>query len=111
MIADKLLQCLHKVKQTGKDRWSACCPAHDQKTPSLSLREPDNHILLQYAICITKQVMQELFSNKQYDEARGAASVFTRLLKYRNELSSCNSSNKNPISTELSVQSNTGGIQ
>jgi hypothetical protein len=46
MIADKLLQRLEKVKQTGKDRWLACCPAHNDKNPSLSIREVDDRLLV-----------------------------------------------------------------
>lgn len=41
MSASKLLQTLNKVKQTGPGRWLACCPAHDDRSPSLSIRETD----------------------------------------------------------------------
>lgn len=43
----KLLPRLGRVKKTGPDRWQALCPAHDDKTPSLSIRElPDGTLLL-----------------------------------------------------------------
>lgn len=37
-----LLQHLAKVKQTRSGSWLACCPAHDDKTASLSIRELDD---------------------------------------------------------------------
>lgn len=40
--ADKLLLHLHRVKRTGPGKWIACCPAHDDKSPSLSIRELDD---------------------------------------------------------------------
>ena len=47
MTADVLLSRLEKVKQTGKDRWLACCPAHPDKHPSLNIREtPDGTVLI-----------------------------------------------------------------
>lgn len=46
MSADTLLSRLDKVKQTGQGRWLACCPAHDDKNPSLSVRELDDGRML-----------------------------------------------------------------
>lgn len=40
--ADALLGRLDRVRETGPDRWLACCPAHDDATPSLSIRETDD---------------------------------------------------------------------
>lgn len=37
--ADNLLQRLDKVRQRGAGQWSARCPAHDDKGPSLSVKE------------------------------------------------------------------------
>jgi len=42
MLADKFLGLLHKVKPTGDDSWIACCPCHDDKTPSMSIKEALN---------------------------------------------------------------------
>lgn len=42
MGADILLSRLDKVRRTGQDRWIACCPAHDDKGPSLAVRETDD---------------------------------------------------------------------
>ncbi len=40
--AARVLDRLERVKQTGQDRWIACCPAHDDGSPSLSIRELDD---------------------------------------------------------------------
>ena len=42
MSAEILLSKLDKVKRTGAGRWVACCPAHADKGPSLSIRETDD---------------------------------------------------------------------
>ena len=46
MIADKLLSRLEKVKRKGNNSWMACCPAHDDKNPSLVITEKDERVLL-----------------------------------------------------------------
>jgi len=46
--ATKLLDRLELVKQTGPDRWIARCPVHEDKSPSLSIREADGGRLLVY---------------------------------------------------------------
>lgn len=38
---DQLLPRLDKVRPTGANKWKACCPAHDDKDPSLSIREAE----------------------------------------------------------------------
>lgn len=43
---NRLLDPLEKVKKTGTDRWIARCPAHADKSPSLSIRYADDRILL-----------------------------------------------------------------
>lgn len=43
---DRLLGQLDKVKRTGPGRWIACCPAHDDRNPSLSIRETDDGVVL-----------------------------------------------------------------
>jgi hypothetical protein len=42
MKAQVLLSRLVRVRKAGHDRWMACCPAHDDGTPSLSIRELDD---------------------------------------------------------------------
>lgn len=47
MSADQLLARLQGVKRTGEGRWLARCPAHDDRHPSLSVRETaDGTVLL-----------------------------------------------------------------
>jgi len=42
MTADALLDRLDGVKRTGPHRWIARCPAHEDRTASLSIREADD---------------------------------------------------------------------
>ena len=42
----RLLERLDGVKRTGPDRWVAQCPAHDDRNPSLSIRETGDRVLL-----------------------------------------------------------------
>lgn len=42
MSVENILQHLDKVKRTGQGRWMACCPAHNDRSPSLSIRELDD---------------------------------------------------------------------
>lgn len=37
--SEKLLSCLDRVKTTGVGKWMACCPAHDDGSPSLAIKE------------------------------------------------------------------------
>src|SRR5687768_8336838 len=39
MICDVLLNKLEGVRQTGRGRWIARCPGHDDRTPSLLVSE------------------------------------------------------------------------
>ncbi|MDP1550511.1 MAG: CHC2 zinc finger domain-containing protein [Nitrosomonas sp.] len=59
MIADTLLQHLNKVKRTGQGRWLACCPAHDDKNPSLAVRELDDGRVLVHCFygCSVEEVL------------------------------------------------------
>jgi hypothetical protein len=43
---EKLLSTLDKVKLVKAGRWVACCPAHHDRTPSLSIRETQKGIVL-----------------------------------------------------------------
>jgi hypothetical protein len=43
---EQLLGFLSRVRQTGRGRWIACCPAHDDVSPSMSLRETDDGVIL-----------------------------------------------------------------
>ena len=70
----KVLQLLTKVKQRQSGQWSACCPAHNDNGPSLSIREtPEGAVLLHcFGGCPTTAVisaigidMNDLFPPKQ----------------------------------------------
>jgi hypothetical protein len=55
-----LLSRLSGVKQTGAGRWIAKCPAHEDRRPSLSIRElDDGRVLLHdFGGCSVKEVLQ-----------------------------------------------------
>lgn len=44
--AEKLLSHLDGVRERTRGRWSARCPAHDDRSPSLSIAERDDGALL-----------------------------------------------------------------
>jgi len=46
MNADTLLARLQHVRQAGDRRWTARCPAHDDKSPSLSIRDTGDRVLI-----------------------------------------------------------------
>ena len=46
MSADKLLDRLQAVRATGPGRWLARCPAHEDRSPSLSIRELEDGTIL-----------------------------------------------------------------
>lgn len=37
-----LISMLHKAKRTGDGTWIACCPAHNDESPSMTVRECDD---------------------------------------------------------------------
>lgn len=41
-----LLSRLNGVKNTGRDKWLALCPAHNDRSPSLSIKQIDDRILI-----------------------------------------------------------------
>ena len=58
---DKILDRLQKVSRTARG-WTALCPAHDDREPSLSINEGDDgRILLHcHAGCPTESVLRTL---------------------------------------------------
>jgi hypothetical protein len=40
--AARIIDRLERIKQTGHGRWIARCPAHEDRSPSLSIRELDD---------------------------------------------------------------------
>lgn len=45
-MIEKILDRLDGVRQTSSHKWVARCPSHDDKSPSLSLAEVDDRILI-----------------------------------------------------------------
>src|SRR5690625_2463757 len=43
---DRLLPRLDKLKETGAGTWMASCPAHDDRRPSLSIKQVDDRVLV-----------------------------------------------------------------
>jgi hypothetical protein len=58
MKADALLAHLEKVRRTGNGRWIACCPAHADTSPSLSIRETDQGVILLH--CFSECSVEEI---------------------------------------------------
>ena len=59
---DNVLSCLDKVKSAGTNKWKACCPAHDDKNPSLAITETsDGTVLLKcWAGCTAQQIVSAI---------------------------------------------------
>jgi hypothetical protein len=59
---DLVLDRLDRVKKTGPDTWMACCPAHEDRSASLSIRHADDgKILLHcFAGCSSHEVIGAL---------------------------------------------------
>lgn len=72
---DLVLLRLDKVKAAGAGKWKACCPAHDDRDPSLSIREADDgKVLLHcWAGCFTADVLAAigLAARDLFPEDRG----------------------------------------
>ena len=91
MSVDTLLQRLTKVKG-GRGHWTACCPAHEDRSPSLAITETDDgRILLKcFGGCSVQEIvgaigmdMTDLFpdSNDHYKPKVKNAFYATDLLK------------------------------
>ena len=59
MSIQVLLDRLDKVKSTGENKYSSCCPAHEDSSPSLAIKElPDGRILIHcFASCETLSIL------------------------------------------------------
>jgi hypothetical protein len=57
--AEAILSRLDKVRQTAANRWMARCPAHEDGSPSLSIRElPDGRTLVHcFAGCASEDIL------------------------------------------------------
>jgi hypothetical protein len=61
MSLDRMLPLLEKVKHTEQGRWLARCPAHDDRSPSLAVRELDDGRVLLH--CFAGCSVQEIVSS------------------------------------------------
>ncbi|WP_175651031.1 virulence-associated protein E [Pseudomonas sp. Marseille-P9899] len=59
---DKVLNRLEKVKSAGAEKWKACCPAHNDKHPSLAISETSEGVVLIkcWAGCTTKEIVSAI---------------------------------------------------
>jgi len=86
---DEILTLFHNVKQTGDMQYIACCPAHQDDKPSLSISECNGKILLNcHAGCKTQHIvdaigikMHDLYTQDQ----SGSRWKFLREHIYRDE--------------------------
>lgn len=70
---DHILSCFNGVKDTGKGQYVALCPNHDDKHPSLYIKDAGNKVLLDCkAACPTGDVlsaaglsMRDLFTDSR----------------------------------------------
>jgi hypothetical protein len=62
---DKLLDILQSAKPSGRNRWMAQCPAHEDKSPSLSIRQFDDDAVRVkcFAGCTTAEILASVGLN------------------------------------------------
>lgn len=74
----QILERLDKVRPAGRDTWSCCCPAHDDKSPSLTVRQAsDGKWLFHcFAGCSTYEILEavglkwgDLFPDGDYNSS------------------------------------------
>ena len=93
MKAEVFLSRLQNVRSEGQDRWKACCPAHDDGTPSLSIRAlDDGRVLLHcFAGCAVEAILDAVglqFGDLYPDQplGHGLKGSETRLISARQGL-------------------------
>lgn len=114
-MIDNILNSLQKVRKTGRGQWIACCPAHQDKSPSLSIRElDDGKILLHcFAECGIGEILsalslsiEDLFPERlgdsnPYRSPFNAKDVLAAILHEATIVSICASElTKHPLSNE-----------
>ena len=62
MDINTFLNHLDKVRNNGSNKWMACCPAHDDKSPSMAIKAGDDGriILHCFAGCSTESIVSSL---------------------------------------------------
>jgi hypothetical protein len=59
--AAMILDRLERVKQTAPGKWLARCPAHEDRSPSLSVRDIDGRVLIHdFGGCDTSSILAAL---------------------------------------------------
>ena len=82
--AQMFVDQLDKVVTKNSSEWLACCPAHDDKSPSLSIKEAsDGRILVHcFAGCTAQEVVESVGFNMThlfpYDQTRNYPSTMPR---------------------------------
>jgi hypothetical protein len=80
-VIEEILSKLEKVKRTGRNNWLACCPAHDDRNPSLTIHAADDgRILVRcFAECSFEEIVgavglgwEPWFPPKQPDDFKRA---------------------------------------
>ena len=60
-MLNDILPRLDKVRQVGSDRYMACCPAHDDKTPSMTITDTGDKVLVHcFAGCSTAEIIDAM---------------------------------------------------
>lgn len=60
-MIELLTSRLKKCRPVGLGRWMACCPAHDDKTPSMTITESGGKILFHcFAGCSPDEILDSL---------------------------------------------------
>jgi hypothetical protein len=92
---DAVLHRLDKVKRTAPDKWIALCPAHDDKRPSLSVKQADDgRVLLKcWSGCGVAEIvgalnleMSDLFPGDRRSLSDHGTSPMRRPFDYRDAL-------------------------
>jgi len=72
---DKLLSRLDLVKRIGNDRYKAICPSHDDRSPSLAIKDDGGRLLLHcFGGCETADVLGAIgltFADIMPDNSKG----------------------------------------
>ena len=72
---DRLLSRLERVQTIGNNRYKALCPAHDDRSPSLAIKDDSDRLLLHcFSGCETTDVLEAIgltFADIMPDKAMG----------------------------------------
>lgn len=68
VVENVILPQLNQARSTGSNKWMACCPAHEDKSPSFSLRlAEDGRILMHcFSGCSINEICDSLHVEPQW---------------------------------------------